>query len=102
METFLAERPVPRGVAYFTDASILTPAFDNPPTVILGPGEPAMAHKTDEFCHIAKIEQAAEAYFELARRWNEQIGNRFGTRSSAASHTESSVKAQLKKDQLSI
>jgi succinyl-diaminopimelate desuccinylase len=69
METFLEERPVPRGVAYFTDASILTPAFDNPPTIILGPGEPAMAHKTDEFCHIAKIEQAADAYFEMARRW---------------------------------
>lgn len=71
MVSFHQERPVPRGVAYFTDASILTPAFNNPPTVILGPGEPAMAHKTDEFCHISKIEEAAEVYFEIARKWCE-------------------------------
>ncbi len=71
MESFHQERPVPRGVAYFTDASILTPAFNNPPTVILGPGDPAMAHKTDEFCHISKIEEAAEVYFEIARKWCE-------------------------------
>ena len=69
MKPFLAKRPEPRGVAYFTDASILTPAFDRPPTVIMGPGEPAMAHKTNEFCRVSKIEEAAEAYFEIARRW---------------------------------
>ena len=69
MESFLGERPVPRGVAYFTDASVLTPAFGNPPTVILGPGEPEMSHKTDEFCYISKIEEAAEAYLEIAKKW---------------------------------
>ena len=69
LESFLGVRPEPRGVAYFTDASILTPAFDRPPTVILGPGEPAMAHKTNEFCHVSKIEEAAKIYFEIARRW---------------------------------
>ncbi|MBT8367667.1 MAG: M20 family metallopeptidase [Deltaproteobacteria bacterium] len=69
MESFLGNRPEPRGVAYFTDASILTPAFDLPPTVIMGPGEPGMAHKTDEFCRVSKIEEAAEAYFEIAKSW---------------------------------
>ena len=69
MESFLGERPVPRGVTYFTDASVLTPAFNNPPTVILGPGEPAMAHKTDEFCYVSKIEEAAEAYVKIAKKW---------------------------------
>ena len=69
MESFLGKRPEPRGVAYFTDASILTPAFDTPPTVILGPGEPGMAHKTDEFCRVSRIEEATEAYFEIAKRW---------------------------------
>lgn len=69
MESFLGERPVPRGAAYFTDASVLTPAFGNPPTVILGPGEPEMSHKTDEFCYISKIEEAAEAYSEIAKKW---------------------------------
>jgi hypothetical protein len=65
----LKERPVPRGTTYFTDASVLTPAFGNPPTVIIGPGESSMAHKTDEFCYISKIEAATEAYLEIAKKW---------------------------------
>jgi succinyl-diaminopimelate desuccinylase len=69
MESFLKERPAARGVTYFTDASVLTPAFNNAPTIILGPGEPHMAHKTDEFCYVDKIEGATEAYFEIARNW---------------------------------
>jgi succinyl-diaminopimelate desuccinylase len=69
MEPFLKERPVARGVTYFTDASFLTPAFDNPPTIILGPGEATQAHKTDEFCYIDKIKEATEACFEIAKNW---------------------------------
>jgi succinyl-diaminopimelate desuccinylase len=69
MEPFLKERPTARGLTYFTDASILTPAFGHPPTLILGPGEPGMAHKTDEWCRISAIETACEAYTEIARRW---------------------------------
>lgn len=69
MEPFLKERPVARGATYFTDASFLTPAFGNAPTIILGPGEPSQAHKTDEFCYIDKIEEAAEAYFEITKNW---------------------------------
>ena len=69
MEPFLNERPLARGASYFTDASVLAPALGNPPTIILGPGEPEMAHKTDEFCYISKIEEAAEAYVEIGRKW---------------------------------
>ena len=43
----------------------------NPPTIILGPGEPEMAHKTDEFCYLPKIELAVEAYTAIARCWCE-------------------------------
>jgi len=68
MENF-EERPVPCGATYFTDGSVLTPAFGNPPTVILGPGKAAMAHKTDEFCFISRIEDATGAYTEIARQW---------------------------------
>ncbi len=64
-EPYLSERPVAKGIAYFTDASILTPALGNPPTVILGPGEPTMAHKTDEFCYLTKIEEAVEKMMAL-------------------------------------
>jgi len=62
-------RPLPAGAAYFTDCSVLTPAYGNPPTIILGPGEPEMAHKTDEYCYGSKIDLAVEAYWEIARNW---------------------------------
>lgn len=71
VEPIISEKTEPRGVTYFTDASFLTPAFGDPPTVILGPGEATMAHKTDEYCYISKIETAAEAYFEIAKKWCE-------------------------------
>ena len=57
------------GLAYFTDAAALTPAYGGPPTVIWGPGEAAQAHQTDEWAETAKIEAAADAYTEVARRW---------------------------------
>ena len=69
MEPVLGESIEPRGAPYFTDASALTPACGGPPTVILGPGEMHMAHQTDEYCPVAHITQAAEAYEALARRW---------------------------------
>jgi succinyl-diaminopimelate desuccinylase len=59
----------PRAAPYFTDAAALTPAFGGAPTVILGPGETGLAHQTDEYCLIERIEQAVEMYVELARRW---------------------------------
>lgn len=65
----LGERPPPAGVPYFTDASALTPALSNPPTLLLGPGEAAMAHKTDEYCFLSNIDQAVEIYTTIATRW---------------------------------
>jgi len=69
MERVLGERPRPGGVPYFTDASVLTQAFGNPPTIILGPGQPEMAHKTDEFCRVSLLETSVEGYAEIAGRW---------------------------------
>ena len=71
MERILGKRPEPRTVSYFTDASALTPAYSNPPTIILGPGEAAMAHKSDEYCHISKIEEAFAAFNAIAEKWCE-------------------------------
>jgi succinyl-diaminopimelate desuccinylase len=61
--------PAPESAPYFTDASMLTPALGGVPTVILGPGELRLAHQTDEWCSVARIEAAVEIYRELARRW---------------------------------
>src|SRR5207248_9994849 len=59
----------PRTAPYFTDASALTPAFGNPPTIILGPGEAAKAHQTDEYCSVERIRDASDVYSRLAARW---------------------------------
>jgi succinyl-diaminopimelate desuccinylase len=65
----LGARPEPLAAPYFTDASMLGPAFGGVPAVILGPGELALAHQTDEWCLVARIEEAAELYRDLALRW---------------------------------
>lgn len=69
LEPLLGARPEPAGMAPFTDAAVLKPAYGNPPTVICGPGEPDQAHRTDEWCSTTRIEQAVDAYTEIARRW---------------------------------
>jgi succinyl-diaminopimelate desuccinylase len=69
MVAYIGEDPQPRGIPYYTDAAALSAALGHPPTIIMGPGEPEMAHKTDEYCHVSKIEAAAEAYFEITRKW---------------------------------
>jgi succinyl-diaminopimelate desuccinylase len=61
--------PEVRGAPYGTDASALKPAYHGAPTVILGPGELALAHQTDEYCLPRRIEEAVEMYVEIARRW---------------------------------
>ncbi|QKJ85596.1 M20 family metallopeptidase [Paramixta manurensis] len=55
----------PRIVPYFTDASLLLPALGNPPCIILGPGEPAMAHQTDEYCLLSRLAEAEWLYGRL-------------------------------------
>jgi succinyl-diaminopimelate desuccinylase len=59
----------PKGLPYFTDAAVLTPAFDSVPTIILGPGEAEMAHKKDECCSISRLSEAVQIYTEISRRW---------------------------------
>ncbi len=58
-----------RGATYYTDAGELKPGMGNPPTVILGPGEPAQAHQTDEYCTISRVEEAEAIYAEAVARW---------------------------------
>ena len=61
--------PIVETAPYFTDASALTPALGAVPTVILGPGAAAMAHQTDEWCEVTRIEEAVEIYQRLIARW---------------------------------
>jgi succinyl-diaminopimelate desuccinylase len=59
----------PKGAPFFSDASIFVPAMGNIPALIMGPGETAMAHKTDEYCYLSRIDLAVALYMEIARRW---------------------------------
>lgn len=54
---------------YFSDASVLVPAMGGPPTLILGPGEPGLAHQTDEWCSVERIRQAERIYRDIIADW---------------------------------
>jgi succinyl-diaminopimelate desuccinylase len=54
---------------YLTDGSVLQGLYKNLPTIILGPGQLDMAHQTDEFCLISKIEQAVRIYKNMIINW---------------------------------
>jgi succinyl-diaminopimelate desuccinylase len=71
MQRFLGSEPQAKAATYFTDAAALGAAYQGPPTVILGPGEPHMAHQTDEYCLIDRVQTAVAAYEEIAARWCE-------------------------------
>ncbi|NIA07270.1 MAG: M20/M25/M40 family metallo-hydrolase, partial [Actinobacteria bacterium] len=59
----LGERIEPSVVTYASDASIL--AAHGVPTLIFGPGEPSMAHVSDERIELAQMRQAAKGYLRL-------------------------------------
>jgi len=59
----------PRTVSYFTDAAALRGPLGGPPVVILGPGEPEMAHQTDEYCQVDRIHEATALFGDLITDW---------------------------------
>jgi succinyl-diaminopimelate desuccinylase len=63
------EAPEPRTVPYMTDAANLRKVYAGAPTVVLGPGEAAMAHQTDEYCSMARIREAQALYEAIIRDW---------------------------------
>jgi succinyl-diaminopimelate desuccinylase len=59
----------PRTAAYMTDAANLLKAYAGAPTVVLGPGEPEMAHQTDEWCSMERIRQSVAIYEAIIKDW---------------------------------
>ncbi len=51
-----------KSLPYMTDGSVLQQLYGGVSTVILGPGQPEMAHQTDEICYTGKIEEAVTIY----------------------------------------
>jgi succinyl-diaminopimelate desuccinylase len=66
---YVGERLEPRTAPYMTDAANLLKVYTGAPTVVLGPGEAAMAHQTDEYCSMERIRQSVSLYEELIRDW---------------------------------
>jgi succinyl-diaminopimelate desuccinylase len=65
----LGARPTPKIITFSTDGADLKRGFGGPPAVILGPGEPTLAHQTDEWCSMGRIEQSTDLFTTLMRRW---------------------------------
>jgi succinyl-diaminopimelate desuccinylase len=66
---FLGGRPTPKTITFSTDGAHLKAGYGGPPAVILGPGEPTLAHQTDEWCSMERIGQSVDLFATLMRRW---------------------------------
>ena len=66
------DREIKKVVPYLTDASVFQNHYQDVPIVILGPGQPEMAHQTDEFCFVADIEKSVKFYHDIIISWQEK------------------------------
>ncbi|MEO8102939.1 MAG: M20 family metallopeptidase [Betaproteobacteria bacterium] len=72
---FIDGRPTPKTIMFSTDGADLKRAYmenagGSVPTVIIGPGQPEMAHQTDEWCSVNRIDQSVEIFERIMRDWN--------------------------------
>jgi hypothetical protein len=65
----LGARPAAKTATYNTDAGNLLSVYKGAPAVVLGPGEAAQAHQTDEYCSMERIRQSVAIYEDLIRDW---------------------------------
>lgn len=56
----------PKGMSYFTDASVLAPRL-RVPTLIIGPGDERLAHQANERTELSAVRMAARFYMTLAQ-----------------------------------
>jgi succinyl-diaminopimelate desuccinylase len=66
---YIGGAPEAKTAPYMTDAANLLKAYPGVPTVVLGPGEAAQAHQTDEYCSMERIRQSVEIYEKLIQDW---------------------------------
>jgi succinyl-diaminopimelate desuccinylase len=63
-------RPTPKTITFSTDGADLKRGYGGTaPAVILGPGEPKLAHQTDEWCSMSRIDESVEIFRTLMQRW---------------------------------
>ena len=66
---YAGERLEPRTAPYMTDAANLLKVYTGAPTVVLGPGEAAMAHQTDEYCSMERLRESVEISEKIIQDW---------------------------------
>lgn len=67
-------RPLrPKGMSYFSDASVLAPGL-GVPTLIFGPGDERLAHQVDERTELSSVQSAARFYVALVQRFFDRNG----------------------------
>ena len=72
---FIDSKPSPKTIMFSTDGADLKRGYIDSaggavPTVILGPGQPEMAHQTDEWCSVKRIDESVEIFEKIMRDWN--------------------------------
>ncbi|HEX4858247.1 MAG TPA: M20 family metallopeptidase [Usitatibacteraceae bacterium] len=68
---YAGSAPTPKTIMFSTDGADLQRGYGGGvPTLILGPGEPSLAHQTDEWCSVARLEQSVDLFEKIIRDWN--------------------------------
>ena len=68
---FIDGAPSPKTIMFSTDGADLKRGYGGAvPTVIIGPGQPEMAHQTDEWCSVDRIDQSVEIFERIMREYN--------------------------------
>ncbi|MBI3716857.1 MAG: M20 family metallopeptidase [Betaproteobacteria bacterium] len=72
---FTDNAPTAKTIMFSTDGADLKRGYSaasgiSVPAVVLGPGQPELAHQTDEWCSLARIGQSVELFEQLMREWN--------------------------------
>lgn len=62
------ERPVPKGVRYYTDAVAFVPVLKTP-MIICGPGDAKLAHQPNEHVEISKLVQSVKIFTLAAAKF---------------------------------
>ena len=68
-----AGKEFPKTLPFLTDGAVLQNYYEAAPTVILGPGQPEMAHQTNEYCYVEKLKEAVKIYKNImlsGENWN--------------------------------
>ena len=71
---FVGARPTPKTIMFSTDGADMKRGYaemgnGSIPAVIIGPGEPSIAHQIDEWCSIKRLEESVEMYETMMRDW---------------------------------